>query len=97
MYSKGQAAPIYWIFFITIIFGIILMVTYLSPMFEKVSSLAQNMTSNLPLNGSVNTTATRWTLTWNIVPMILIVGLLMAMIVVASKREFDTGEAGYYE
>lgn len=95
MYS-GQAAPIYWIYFITIIFGIILMVTYLSPMFEIVKSTMMNVSSHLPLNGSVNTTATRWTYTWNIVPMILILGLLFAMVVVASKREFDTGEAGYY-
>ncbi len=92
---KGQAAPLYWIFFMTLIFGLILMVTFMSPLMETMSSLVINMSSALPLNGSVNTTVTRWNFTYNIVPMILIVGLLFAIIVVSQRREFDTGEAGY--
>jgi len=92
---RGQAAPLYWIFFMTLIFGIILLVTFLSPMIEKMSSTVINMSSALPLNGSVNTTTTRWNLTYNLAPLILIAGLLFAIIVVSQRREFDTGEAGY--
>ena len=92
---SGQAAPLYWIFFMTLIFGIILLVTFLSPMVETISSLATNMSSALPLNGSVNTTVSRWKATYNIAPLILIVGCLFAIIVVAQRREFDTGEGAY--
>ena len=92
---KGQSAPIYWIFFATIIFGILMMVTFLSPMIETIGSLGRNMTADLPLNGSVNTTINRWNSAFNIVPIILIVGLLLAMIIVAQKREFDSGRVGY--
>jgi len=92
---KAQAAPLYWIFFMTLIFGIILLVTFLSPLIESISSITINMSSALPLNGSVNTTVTRWNLTYNLAPLILIVGLLFAIIVVSQRREFDTGEAGY--
>ena len=91
---KGQSAPIYWIVFMAMIFGIILMVTYLSPMFETMSSLTMNLTSHMRMNGSTNTTVSHWINTWNVVPLILVVGLLFAMIVVAQKREYDTG--GYY-
>jgi len=92
---KAQAAPLYWIFFMTLIFGIILMVTFMSPLMQTMSSLTINMSGALPLNASVNRTVTRWNLTYNIVPLILIVGLLFAIIVVSQRREFDTGEAGY--
>ncbi len=92
---KGQAAPLYWIFFMTLIFGIILLVTFLSPMMESMSSTVRNMTSDLPLNGSVNTTVNRWNLTYVLAPMILIGGCLFAIIVVSQRKEFDTGEAGY--
>ena len=88
---RGQAAGLYWIFFMAMIFAILLLVTYLSPMFEIVSSLAMNLSSDLPLNGSVNTTATRWMFSWNMVPLILIVGLALLMFVVAlvRAREYD--------
>ena len=92
---KGQAAPLYWIFFMTLIFGIILLVTFLAPMMETMSSTVRNMSSDLPLNGSVNTTVRRWNFTYVLVPMILIGGCLFAIIVVSQRREFDTGEAGY--
>ncbi len=92
---NGQAAPLYWIFFMTLIFGIILLVTFLSPMLESISSMTLNMSSDLPLNGSVTTTVRRWNLTYVLAPMILIVGCLFAIIVVSQRREFDTGEAGY--
>lgn len=93
---KGQAAPIYWIVFLALIFGIIMMVTFLSDPFEIIMSSMKNISSHLPLNGSVNTTANRWTQSWVLVPLILIIGLVMAMVVVAQKREFDTGQEGYY-
>ena len=93
---KGQAAPIYWLFFAAVIFGIILMVTFLSPLIETMSSLTLNMSSALPLNGSVNTTVGRWNNTYNLVPLILIIGCLFAIIVVSQRREFDTGEGSYY-
>ena len=92
---KAQAAPLYWIFFMTLIFGIILLVTFLSPMIETVSSLTLNMSADLPLNGSVSTTVRRWNFTYVLAPMILIGGCLFAIIVVSQRREFDTGEAGY--
>ena len=92
---KAQAAPLYWVFFMTLIFGIILLVTFLSPLVQNISSVVLNMSSDLPLNGSVNTTVTRWNLTYNLAPLILIVGCLFAIIVVSQRREFDTGEAGY--
>lgn len=92
---KGQAAPLYWIFFMTLIFGIILLVTFLSPMIESVSSMTLNMSSDLPLNGSVRTTVNRWNLTYVLAPLILVIGCLFAIIVVSQRREFDTGEAGY--
>jgi len=95
MMFRGQAAPLYWIFFMTLIFGIILLVTFLSPMIESISSTVNNMSSDLPLNGSVSTTVRRWNLTYVLVPAILIVGCLFAIIVVSQRREFDTGEAGY--
>lgn len=92
---SGQAAPLYWIFFMTLIFGIILLVTFMSPLMESMSSTVRNMSSDLPLNGSVNTTVNRWNLTYVLAPMILIVGCLFAIIVVSQRKEFDTGEAGY--
>jgi len=93
--NKGQAAPLYWIFFMTLIFGIIMLVTFLSPMIESISSVTLNMTEDLPLNGSVVTTVRRWNLTYVLAPLILIGGCLFAIIVVSQRREFDTGEAGY--
>ena len=92
---EGQAAPLYWIFFMTLIFGIILLVTFLSPMIESVSSMTLNMSADLPLNRSVSTTVARWNLTYVLAPMILIGGCLFAIIVVSQRREFDTGEGGY--
>lgn len=89
---KGQAAPLYWLFFMTIIFGIILLVTFLSPLMETLSSTVLNMTDDLPLNGSVRTTVRRHNQSYNLAPMILIGGLLFAIVVVSQRREFDTGE-----
>jgi len=94
---KGQAAPIYWILFLTLIFGIIMLVTLLSPTIETISSLAKNLTTGLTQSGNVTQTVDRWNMSFLTVPLILIVGLALAIIIVGytMKREFETRE-GYY-
>lgn len=91
---RGQAAPIYWIVLMVIMFGIWMMVTYLSPMIETVSSLGKNLTADLPLNASVAITIDRWNNAYNIVPLVLLIGALFAIIIVAKKRDFDPSEVG---
>ena len=92
---RGQAAPIYWAFFMALMFGIIVLFILLSPMVETFESLGRNLTADLPLNGSVITSSNRVNLMWNLAPLILVVGLILAMVAVVKVRDFYTGEGEY--